>query len=97
MSLEKKLREAATVAANEATMIERARCLWVLEKLIADTEAGLQRRLLIESQRHAQEVKLKLAKAIVAQARRAIVSGIRPVTLSSNQGAADADRQDAVD
>lgn len=78
MSLEDKIKRAALAAAQDATMTERGRCLWVLDDLIKQLEADVERKLLMEQQRHTAQVKLQLAKGIVAAANRGIVSGARP-------------------
>lgn len=75
---EAQMRAGMERAASEAAVVERARCLWVLDRLIAELEADLQRKLLIEQQRHMIETKLKIARGIVAAAKRGIVSGARP-------------------
>lgn len=78
MSLKNKIAQAAMAAATEAVARERARCLWLLDQIIEKLEFDVSQKILIESQRHATEVKLQLAKAIVLQAKRAITSGFRP-------------------
>ena len=78
MSMEKKLLAAATAAAQEATLNERARCLWILDQIVEETRRAMAKKVLIESERHAITVKIQLALAIVAQAKRAIVSDLRP-------------------
>ena len=78
MSMEKKLVAAATAAAQEATLNERARCLWILDQIVEETRRAMAKKVLIESERHAIAVKIQLALAIVAQAKRAIVSDLRP-------------------
>lgn len=75
---EERTKEAALLAAKESMDTERARCLWVLDDLIRQTEEQLKRKLLIESERHATEVKMRIARSIVAHARRGIVMGVRP-------------------
>jgi acyl-CoA reductase-like NAD-dependent aldehyde dehydrogenase len=68
--MEKKLVAAATAAAQEATLNERARCLWVLDQIVEETRRAMAKKVLIESERHAIAVKIQLALAIVAgQAR----------------------------
>lgn len=91
MSLEKKLLAAATAAAQEATLNERARCLWCLDQIVEDARRKMAKKVLVEHERHAIAVKIQLAMAVVAQAKRAIVSGLRPPEEK------DADRQDPVD
>lgn len=78
MSLQKKLTEAMTRAATEAVQRERARCLYCLDKLIRELEKQLDQKILMEQQRHLSQVKLKIGKNIVMQAKRAIMSGMRP-------------------
>ncbi len=63
---------------REATQRERARCLWVLDQIMAELRAGLRKKLLVESEIHVVKVKVQLAQAIVDKARRAIVSGAKP-------------------
>lgn len=62
----------------DAVARERGRCLWCLDQILVELRADLDRKLLIETERHVIQVKVKLARAIVAKARRAIVSGARP-------------------
>jgi len=78
MSMEKKLVAAATAAAQEATLNERARCLWILDQIVEETRRAMAKKVLVEHERHAIAVKIQLALAIVGQAKRAIVSDLRP-------------------
>ena len=63
---------------REAVLQERGRCLWCLDEIQRELQAQLSRKLLVESERHVIQVKVKLAGAIIAKARRAIVAGARP-------------------
>lgn len=76
MSLRDKLLAAGRVAALE----ERARCLWCAEQVIAELEAKLRGKLLGTAELHASDLKLKIARAVVSELRRAIVSGVRPAS-----------------
>ena len=77
-SWEERTKEIVGKAVLEAVERERGRCLWILDQLIEEAEAGVRKKLLIEKERHATEVKLRLARVIVANAKRGIVSGLRP-------------------
>lgn len=78
MSLRKKLEQAASFAAKDAVTTERGRVLWLLDKLIRDTETNFKRKLLMESQRQLAKVKLDIAKGVATILRRWIVSGVAP-------------------
>lgn len=78
MSLENKLHAAATNAAIEATKVERARCLWVLDELLKKTASGLHKKLMSPTELHIANVRFDLTKAIVGSARTLIATGIRP-------------------
>lgn len=78
MSLEGKIRRAATAAALDATNTERARCQDVLRMIIKQLEADFEAKLLVEAQRQLAKVKLDIAKGIAALAINAIQSGVRP-------------------
>lgn len=80
MSLQKKLYNAAVAAATEAVQIERARCLWLLDCMLQASTDVIKNKIWSEAERHAAGVKLSIIKAIVDQARRGIVSGMRPPT-----------------
>ena len=80
MSMEKKLLQAATAAANEARLREKARILWLLDVLKDDTRKGFERKLLAESERHAAMVKLALAMNVLDTVRRAVFSDLRPAS-----------------
>lgn len=77
-SWEEKLKLAATRAAFESMHHERQRCIWILKMMIQEVEFELSRKLLMEQERHAIEVKLAITKAVVAKAIGGIVSGLRP-------------------
>lgn len=74
MSMRAKLLDAARVAVLE----ERARCLWCADQIVAQLQAKLRGKLLGSAQLHNAELKLKIAKAVVNEVRRAIVGGARP-------------------
>jgi hypothetical protein len=78
MSLEKKLRQAATKAAQEAAMRERGRCLWLLDDMIVQTEQGLAKKLLIERDRQIAQVKLDIAKSLAHRLKRQVIAGRAP-------------------
>ena len=83
MSIAKKIQRAAEIAATEAVARERARCLYVLDQLVQHVDEDLKKKLLIESQRHAVQVKQQICHVVVNQAKRGIISGLRP-TVSLN-------------
>jgi hypothetical protein len=78
MSLQAKLRAAASAAALEAMQNERARCLWAADQVVIELAARLSKKLLTTEGRHTAETKLNIARAVVQELRRAIVSGARP-------------------
>lgn len=82
--MEKKLLAAATAAAQEATLMERARCLWILDMIVEESRQAMAKKLLVEHERHAISVKIRLALALVNQAKRAIVSDLRPPKEKNN-------------
>ena len=62
----------------EAIKSERARCCWVLDQVLLQLEAQLQRKLLIEAERHLIETKLKIARSLVHHAKTGIVLNFKP-------------------
>lgn len=85
MSMRDKLLAAARVAATE----ERARCLWCADQVLRELEQKLSGKFLLTAM-HEQgaKIKLQIARAVVSELRRAIVSGVRPV-IGQEAGAAD--------
>lgn len=77
MSLEKKIKVAAGLAAGEAAQVERGRILWILDESEKELRAGFKEALLVESERHAAQVKLQIAVALHKQLRIRIASGVR--------------------
>lgn len=84
--MEAKLRAAATAAAQEATVNERARCLWCIDSVIAELKTKLGRKLLSTVELEAARMKLRIAEGVATAARRAIVSGVRPSPASPPAG-----------
>jgi hypothetical protein len=78
MSLQKKMKNAVAAGATEAVERERARCLWILDKIVSDTKEALKDKILTEGTRHFIAMKAEIAEAIALQAKRGIVSGLRP-------------------
>ncbi len=68
----------ASKAAEEATQKERARCLWVLDDILEDLRQKMPKVMRIESQRHLQETKIKIAMAVQKIAADMIISGVEP-------------------
>jgi hypothetical protein len=65
-------------AVKKAVAEERARCLWILDTIVSDLKRQLNRKLLIESERHLVQVKLGIAVAFSSKAKRLIISGVEP-------------------
>lgn len=78
MSLRKKLQEAASAAALEATLIERHRCCWALQQVLDGLKAQLDTKLLTAAQAHLVGLRVGIAESVVAAAKAAILSGERP-------------------
>jgi len=83
MSLEHKLRAAAGAAAADAVRTERSRIFWLLAEGEKEMQDGFNAKLLIESERHAAEVKLRIALALHQQLRIRIASGVHPCNVCS--------------
>jgi len=79
-SWQQQIKEAAVAAATEAVQVERARCLWLLDCMMKAASGTMHNKLLPESARHIASVKLGIVQAIISQARRGIISGLRPPT-----------------
>lgn len=87
MSLENKLRAAATIAAREAMLNERGRCLWCIDEVIRELKQKLAARVLTPIQLQSATMKLKIAEGAGMSIRRAIASGVRPpIVMSDVQG-----------
>lgn len=78
MSLEKKLKSAAVVAAREAALRERARVLWCLDEILRDTREGFKKSVLVEAHRQIAEVKLKIMAGMADMLKRRIIEGWAP-------------------
>jgi hypothetical protein len=78
MSLKKKLTDAATAAAIEATTNERARCLWCIDQVVKELESKLRTKLMSEQQLHIARTKFQIAQSMATHMRRVIASGVRP-------------------
>lgn len=68
----------ATRVAIEATGRERARCLWVLERLVQQAQKGLEEKLMTPGQEQMAKVRLELTKTIANAAKTLILSDARP-------------------
>lgn len=86
MSMEAKLRAAATAAAQEAALNERARCLWCLDEIIRELKIGASKKLMSTIELEAAKMKVRIAEGVATAARRAIVSGVRPSPASPPAG-----------
>lgn len=78
MSLKDKLTRAALNAGTEAAARERARCLYVLDKLLDTMRKGLDQKLMNAGEKHLAEVRMQIAERLVTHARRGITMGLRP-------------------
>lgn len=65
-------------AVTKAVLAERARCLWILDTIVEDLKKQVNRKLLIESERHLVQVKLAIAIALGSKAKRLITAGVKP-------------------
>lgn len=97
MSMQQKLRAAATAAALEATANERARCLWCAEQVIAELKAKLAKKILSAANEHASQLKIQIAGGVVMELRRAIISGARPAELPRREVAGGTGQTGAAD
>lgn len=95
VSLQKKLLQAASLAAEEACARERGRCLWVLDQIHKELGEKLGKVILIEAQRHAIETKIKIARALFTTARMRIISGVAPPPPPKNDVPYDIDDQNS--
>lgn len=78
MSMRDKLFRVATEAAQEATNKETTRVLWCLDGILERLEEDLNKKVLIEQQRHVAEIKLNIAKAVVTELRTMIIMRAGP-------------------
>lgn len=81
MSLTNKIKMAAALAASEAATHERARILWLLDEGEKELRQGFEQKLLLESERHAAQVKYGIACALHASLRMRIASGVHPCNI----------------
>lgn len=72
MSLRNKLLDAARVAVQE----ERVRITRILDRVEKECVEGVEKKLLREVERHAAEVKLQLARAVIERVRSGIMLGV---------------------
>lgn len=79
---------------DAAVKAERARCLWCLDSIMDEIREGLQQKLLVESQRHLIQTKVKIAQAIIQKARRAIFVGAKPASKAICMPSAHLKRQE---
>jgi hypothetical protein len=76
-------------AAQEATLNERARCLWCAELVVRELRVKLDKKILRSAtEEQLAKVKLQIAEAVVVELRRAIVSGARPVSATGQRASA---------
>lgn len=66
-------------AVQAAVLAERNRCLALLDGLVKDLRADLDKKILIEGQRHLIQTKLKIAEAIVRKVSGKIRFGLLPM------------------
>lgn len=69
---------AAQKGAIEATKRERARCLWILDRMVQQCSAGLEDKLMPAAQLQLVKLRFELTKTICKAARTLVLSGIRP-------------------
>lgn len=75
MSMQKKLE----AAAYEAVILERARCLWCVDQVVAELKAQLDTKLLASTAEiHGRQLKFNIARALAVQVRATIASGVGP-------------------
>lgn len=92
MSMDKKIRDAAMAGAVAATQHERERCIWVLTRMVAQAEKGLNSKLLSPAELQLSTVRLELTKVIVKAAIGLIAAGVqRPKEQSDGKEAPKAD------
>lgn len=69
---------AARRAATEAASSERARCLWILNRLVQKCSEDIDSKVLPASQLQLVKLRFELTKTVVKAATTLIVSGVRP-------------------
>jgi hypothetical protein len=72
------LKALATRVAVEATGRERARCVWVLDRMLQQAQAGLEKKLMAAAELQLAQVRFELTKTIVTAAKALILSDARP-------------------
>jgi len=77
-SWQDKIHQAAIASATEAVQRERARCLYICDRVVKRCEKDLAGKILHEQQRHNAEVKLQIMRALSQQIKQGIVLNIRP-------------------
>ena len=74
MSMKAKLDQAHAMG----VLNERARILWIMDDMRTDLRQGLEKVILVEAQRHAMQVKVKLAISIFETLKMRMMSGDKP-------------------
>ena len=69
---------AARRAAIEAVSSERARCLWILDRLVQQCAKDIDSKVLPAAQLQLVQLRFELTKTICKAARTLIMSGVRP-------------------
>jgi len=64
MSLEKKLKIAATTAAVEACQVERGRVLWIMDDTIEKLKTDFAGKIMVEGQRELARIKLEQVEVL---------------------------------
>lgn len=75
---QEELRQLATRVAIEATGRERARCVWVLDRMLQQAKVGLEKKLMAAAEIQLAQVRFELTKSIVQAAKVLIMSDARP-------------------
>lgn len=81
MSLDKKIADRL----EQAKMRERARCLWILDEIQRELQAGVGNRIATPKELHVMKTKLRIVISIVQKAKRGIVAGVQPGGLDDGQ------------
>ncbi len=74
MSMRAKLAQAMV----KATEIERGRVLWCIDQVTEDLKADLEKKILIETERHLVETKIKIFRVLSQLVKMRIFSGAVP-------------------
>lgn len=69
---------AARRAAAEAASSERARCLWILDRLVQQCSKDIDSKVLPAAQLQLVKLRFELTRTICKAARTLILSGARP-------------------